>query len=248
MSTSVTFTPPLNYTHYGDTSPLTNNYGTIDMRAAVGHITRKIKILRGADSNNWGFRVLVYGFIDGDITRVGVTKLNGVEFVEGGQYDTEYAALHFQDTPSNPGVSSVVGCSFVNSGNFAMSLNNNANITVDNNIFYIAYKFMVVVVDQQDYKFTNNLLIGARERISMQVLQISDNVVCYLQYKGIDWNVDNNFVNNNLCQGSELTGFTFPFTPCDFIGQTTIGFLDNTAGSCAIGVMLNVIPGPCIGG
>jgi hypothetical protein len=87
-STSVSFTPALNYTHYGDTNPLTNSYGTIDMRAAVGHITRNIQIVRGADPNTWGFRVLVYGFMDGDVPRLGSANLNGVQFVEGGQYDT----------------------------------------------------------------------------------------------------------------------------------------------------------------
>jgi hypothetical protein len=30
------------------------------MRAGVGHLTRNIKIVRGADPDGWGFRVLTY--------------------------------------------------------------------------------------------------------------------------------------------------------------------------------------------
>jgi hypothetical protein len=47
-----------------------------------------ITAVTGADPNTWGFRVLVYGFMDGDVPRLGSANLNGVQFVEGGQYDT----------------------------------------------------------------------------------------------------------------------------------------------------------------
>lgn len=76
-STSVTFSQALNWTHYGDATPLTNSYGTLDMRAAVGHITRKLKIVAGADAG-YGFRVLVYGMMDGNKTRLGTVSLKGV--------------------------------------------------------------------------------------------------------------------------------------------------------------------------
>jgi len=126
---------------------------------------------------------------------------------------------------------------------------NSANITIDNNVFYLARKYIASARDLKNYKFTNNLLIGARSRPSMVGAPMGDNIACYIQYKGINYNTDNNLVQDNLCQGSELTGFIFPFTPCEFIGKSsTIGFIDNTAGSARIGVMLNVVPGACIGG
>ena len=61
-SNSITFTPPLNYTHYG-ASNLTvyNGFGEIDARAAVGHLTRNIKIVSGGDTS-WGYRILAYGY------------------------------------------------------------------------------------------------------------------------------------------------------------------------------------------
>ena len=62
--TTITFTPALQYEHYGAAgTTLSNNYGTLDARSAVGHITRNIKISAGADPNNWGCRVLVYSYL-----------------------------------------------------------------------------------------------------------------------------------------------------------------------------------------
>jgi hypothetical protein len=92
------------------------------MRAGVGHLTRNIKIVRGADPDGWGFRVLTYGFIDGDITRIGTSNIHGVQFIEGGQYDTDYAAVSFLDTPTNLYTSVIDSCSFVNSGGYSVRL------------------------------------------------------------------------------------------------------------------------------
>lgn len=66
---------------------ITNQVGTLDTRAAVGHLTRNIKIRSGTDSG-WGFHLLIYGFLDDTILRTGNAVLSGVEFIEGGQYDT----------------------------------------------------------------------------------------------------------------------------------------------------------------
>lgn len=66
----------------------------------MGLLTRNIKITAGPDPDNWGCRVLVYGYneIHEDITippiwRNGYAKLKGVEFDKCGQYDSTYAAL-----------------------------------------------------------------------------------------------------------------------------------------------------------
>jgi hypothetical protein len=58
----VTFTPALKYDHYGDASvTINNNYGTLDTRASVGHITRNIKIVSGPDAG-WGYSLIVYQY------------------------------------------------------------------------------------------------------------------------------------------------------------------------------------------
>lgn len=247
--TTVTFTPALNFTHFGDTSAtVSNTYGTLDMRAGVGHLTRNISINAGADSG-YGFRVLTNGFLDGTIVRKGATTLVGVRLNNGGQVDTDYAAAHFLETAGNEKLSLVRGCAFVDSSAFSMRLENNANVTVDNNVFYLAKKFIVSVEGQQDYKFTNNLLIGALVRPTQIGALMADDMACYHQYVALpDPANDNNLVKGNLCQGSAWTGFVFPHTPCELLGRADQGFIDNTAGSATMGFMMNTVPGACLGG
>jgi len=36
----------------------------------------------------WGFNMIVYGFLDGTISRIGSVNLVGVQLLNGGQYDT----------------------------------------------------------------------------------------------------------------------------------------------------------------
>ena len=120
--TTVSITPALSYTHFGDTSPtISNTYGTLDMRTGVGHLTRNITITPGPDVG-FGFRVLTYGFLDGTIVRKGASTLVGVRFEQGGQLDTDYAAAHFLSTIGNPSPSLVESCAFVNSPGYSMRL------------------------------------------------------------------------------------------------------------------------------
>ena len=73
-----------------------------------------------------------------------------------------------------------------------------------------------------------------------------DDVACYSQYTALNWNTDKNLVQNNLCQGSNGTGFDFPHTPCNSLGKG-VGFIDNIAGSAQIGYVLSG-PMSCAGG
>lgn len=63
---------------------MTNAVGTLDTRTGVGLLTRNIRIISGADVN-WGYRLLVYGFIDVNVTRAGSIVLQAVELNQGGQ-------------------------------------------------------------------------------------------------------------------------------------------------------------------
>ena len=66
-------------------------------------MNRNIKISAGEDPNNWGCRVLIYGYLELDETykpvqwRNGYGKIHGVEFDRCGQYDTTYAALRIEN-------------------------------------------------------------------------------------------------------------------------------------------------------
>ena len=112
-SETITLDSALQYTHYGGSSAnLNTEYGTLDQRARVGHLTRNIKIVPGPDAD-WGFTVYVYGYRDGNITRIGRVNLDSVLFENGGQLDTLNAPLTFMNVPSGES-STVTKNAFVN--------------------------------------------------------------------------------------------------------------------------------------
>jgi hypothetical protein len=95
---TLSVTPALKYTHYGSNSiTISNSYGSLDARCRVGHLTRNIQIVSGPDYG-WGFNMIVYGYMDGTIVRVGSVNLIGVQLLNGGQYDTENSPLVFLNT------------------------------------------------------------------------------------------------------------------------------------------------------
>jgi hypothetical protein len=74
----ITITPALKFTHYGAPAVTINNiYGILDTRTSVGHLTRSIKIVPGADKG-WGYQLIGYGFFDGIQIRTGQMNLTGV--------------------------------------------------------------------------------------------------------------------------------------------------------------------------
>ncbi len=99
---TITFTPALQFEHYGAaTATISNTYGVLDARSAVGLLTRNIRITNASDSNGWGCRVLNYGYlelpsdlINGKVKlKNGYLQWNGVELDGCGQYDTTNAGL-----------------------------------------------------------------------------------------------------------------------------------------------------------
>lgn len=82
---TVSFSPALQYEHYGASDPIINQYGVLDTRAGVGLLSRNIRITKGPDANGWGCRVLVYSYVDipenpADpiVTRTGKITFDGV--------------------------------------------------------------------------------------------------------------------------------------------------------------------------
>ena len=111
---SFVLSSPLQFTHYGSAGLTINNaFGTLDARARVGHVNRNIKIIPGPDAG-WGFTVIVYGYMDGNISRVGSVQLDSVQFADGGQLDTLNAPLSFINTVDGKSTSLVTSTSFVN--------------------------------------------------------------------------------------------------------------------------------------
>jgi hypothetical protein len=112
---TVTLNGTLQWDHYGAPAPtIENAYGTLDMRAAVGHLTRNIQINGGPSPNGWGSSVIVTHYLDGEILLNGNVQLVGVQITNGGQYDTQYAALYFYDLVNSQNVSLVSGSAIWN--------------------------------------------------------------------------------------------------------------------------------------
>lgn len=122
--------------------------GILDTRTGVGLLTRNIKISSAAAPNNWGGRVLIYGYeeINEDITippvwRNGYAKIQGVEFVGLSQYDTTNAAIRIENIGSREDApvteqtvieaSSIHGCE-----GKGMFIDDVANVTINNNVFF----------------------------------------------------------------------------------------------------------------
>lgn len=177
------------------------------MRASVGLYERNIKIVKGADQNGWGYGVLVYAWNDGSFINVGSAVIQGVQFISGGQYDTTNAAFGIINTGAGNKNTKLVGSSFQNCHDYCVYLSNANNVTINNNHFFVGQKFIVYAQNVYEYNFTNNVLVGARNRSSMIGSFTGDDVACYSQYTALDWAVDHNIVQNNLCQGSDTTGF-----------------------------------------
>jgi len=75
----------LKYEHYGDPNILKNSKNVVimDVRSAVGLLTRNIKIMKGPDANNWGCRVLVYSYLEHIKDSDTATPMNGYAIFDG---------------------------------------------------------------------------------------------------------------------------------------------------------------------
>lgn len=154
----ITFTPALTYEHYGaSTTTIANDYGVLDTRSAVGILTRNIKITGANDTDDWGCRVLVYGYneipedlLKQPVWRNGYVKFRGVEIDKCGQRDTTLAALRFENlgikgNASNSILSEVENSAIHGCGAFCAFIKQVSNVSINNNVFFYARKFLVYV-------------------------------------------------------------------------------------------------------
>lgn len=197
---------------------MTNIYGgQIDVRGAVGLLTRNIKIVKGDDPDGWGCRIQLYSYIvslesssETPPTPVnGYAILNGVEINGCGQYDTSYAGIRIEKLGSLTPVTqntTITYSSIHNCNGYCVYIDNSQNITFDRNVFYFARRYIAYVLQVNNYAFTNNLLVGLRLRpdIASQGAGtgLSPDNAAYEQWKPIKFGTDSVTVQNNLVQGS----------------------------------------------
>jgi len=252
----VTFTPALTFTHYGAASTTIGSGTTgtgedLDTRAYVAIINRKVTIESG-DDKGWGFRFLNYAFdnktfnfdytdpVTGTVTaqsyedtKVANLVLQGVEFIGGGQPDTERTAFGSLNALSGSDGRVITGNSFHDCLSFCMLFEGSSGYEVNNNLLYKGVEKLVKAKDiaqaNLSFKFNNNLMIGAQKRTT---IAFSTLVACYLTETTVDNTVQ---IKNNVCQGSYGHGFAIPYVPCTDVDSKYI--YNNLAGSCQIGFL-----------
>ena len=130
-SNTVTFTPPLQYDHYGANSQTIEE---IDSRTPVGHLTRNIKITTG-DDKEWGYRILTYGYMECSKEKYGLLILSGVEMENGGQYDSiKIPALHMKFLFEGKVRSEIRQSSIHHCKSRCILIDQSSNIKINNNI------------------------------------------------------------------------------------------------------------------
>ena len=157
---SITLNASLKYTHYGANSVTINNhYGELDTRTRVGHVNRNVKIVPGPDYG-WGYTVIIYGFLDGDILRIGNAQISGVQFDNGGQLESLNAPLVFYNSKNGNYTSQVTSSSFTYCQAACLYVKNSQNITFTDNVMYRTYVFGAQITTVAGFIFSSNLIIG----------------------------------------------------------------------------------------
>ncbi len=183
--------------------------------------------------------------------KTGYAILDGVQLDGCGQYDTSYAGLRIQKIGSldnTTEITSITRSSVHDCVGICVYIDVSNNVTFDNNVFFWARKFLVLVFTVDNYNFTNNLLTEARKRpeLNLTGTLIVDDIACYQQFTQIDHATAKVLVKGNLAQGCQGDGSVFPLSPCQYLANYR--FYGNTAGSCEISFMLDRLPGyDCIG-
>ncbi|CAK63336.1 unnamed protein product (macronuclear) [Paramecium tetraurelia] len=229
----ITLNQALEFDHYGAPSVTIDKpgIGQLDMRAVVGHLTRKIKIEGGPSVHGLGCRVLIYQFEEPEANlgfpRRGYTVLHGVEFNNCGQYDTQRSGLDFRNLNSEiiKTPSEVIGCSFHDTTGMLMTIQNSQYITIKNNIFFTGIKALVQINNSQYVKFQNNALIYVKKRIlnegGIANWAVFGNFVYMDELVPTQMTRDVVDVSGNVGQGSQDTGFFVMASRCSDAYQSS---------------------------
>jgi parallel beta-helix repeat protein len=129
----------------------------------------------------------MYACDDGYYINVGTGTIRGVQFISGGQYDTLGSAFGIVNTIAGGRMTTLSGSSFQNCHDYCIYISNSNQATIDNNYFFVGQKYIVYAENSINYVFTNNVLVGARNRSSMIGSFMGDDIACYSQYTSLNW-------------------------------------------------------------
>ncbi|KAM3144741.1 hypothetical protein pb186bvf_003050 [Paramecium bursaria] len=238
LDNTIKLNAPLLYDHFGaPTETIINSIGVLDMRSSVGHLTRNIKIQAGPDSTNLGFRILVYQFDDTiiNLPRRGRAVFSGVEFINGGQINTDNGAVDIQNLNYKPfdQPTVITGCSFHDSQGMFINAQASQNISVTNNVFFNGQRALVQMNNNLYIKFQNNLLVYVTKRIMSGGASNNWAVLANFVYTdNTQQTTDIVEVSDNVGSGSQDTGFFFMATKCSLASAAS--FHDNECSAAAL--------------
>lgn len=235
----------LTHGHYGSaSSTITHSSGTLDARTRVGHLTRNIRIVAGP-ALTYGFTTYVYRMFDdaSNKVRIGNLVLNGVEMRNGGQDSfNPQAALQFLNVIGGASTSTIVDSVIANCLAECIAVKNSHNISITNTILYRPKGIGLHLIGSnvKSLTFSRNLIVGVAPSDSAMTKMTA----CLVKTAYND-PADLNYIDNNVCQGSQGYGFVLPHLKCNELSTNTMKW--NTAGSCRIGFLFSSIGQLCQG-
>ncbi|KAM3130389.1 hypothetical protein pb186bvf_017488 [Paramecium bursaria] len=212
---SIKLSGKLQYNHFGDTKQTLNQQGigNLDMRAAIGHLTRNIQIGTGEQSTPFkiSFRQNLQNPNQGQFILVGVEV----------SYSTlkSYDQSPLLDIQSNGVI--IDGCTFHHSSGQFIKAQNTYSITIKNTVFYSGQGTLVQLNNIRNLIFTNNLLMNAKQPNALFANFIYDD--------NTEIQSDNLLVSDNVGQGSEDSGFLLMTTSCQNSNRSS--FVNNQCSS-----------------
>ena len=143
----------------------------IDTRAAVGHLTRNIRIENGRNSS-WGYCLLIYQ--DDNCNETGSVKMSSVELINGGKDDLSnsyrineerWPAVKFYHVKNSSANSHIIKSSIHHCKYNCLVINGATNLDISTNVFAHGKKFIVnfIGTNIHNLDFSKNLMLNPQK-------------------------------------------------------------------------------------
>lgn len=220
---TITCSAAFSYNHYGAASLDSTKHGDIDIRAEVIHLSRNVKVI-GNNVDRWGGQIVTgkaddvqfTGGVMMSVTLTGNTIIDNVEFFNCSQYDTDKAAVRFdnlKDLEDDVVRSKVTNSSFHDGQGMAIMVRNSQDVIVDGNV---AFFFMIGAVwlkRSDNVTITNNVAIGLDTRWWSNETRLDE--LAAFNICNDNKNCTNLVIKNNIVGGFQRVGFLMPTVSCD---------------------------------
>lgn len=193
--------------HYGAaTSAFSDTQGT-DVRAEVVKLSRNI-LVRGEDTESWGGQILTTDAIDDDgIELSGYLYLDGVQFYNMSQMDTEKAAVRIEYKVFEENWSTIKNCAFEHGNGWGLVVRDSQQLIIENNIVW-SFACLGIRIIQSDYITIDGNFVGMIRERDFVAGMLLDTRAAYLIGGGTgEGQVNAVTVTNNIAAGAVYAGF-----------------------------------------